>query len=730
MVLGSFSVHAAGNTETTIIEIEDFESLTEQSTISDIQTATGLTPVSNCQSSFIGTVNGNKAIKISTAAANNFGHLEVPLGEQVRKDGISIYYSIYTNGDTFSDWSAFHTGSLVSPNGGSAPTILSLQGGNWNSFGNFVSPLADGNGWYNIKVDVYRPDESSDWEVKTYTVINGEETLLGTGIASKTAYPYIESLNLSRIYAISATAHTVYLDNVKVVKYQESFKFTSVSQAEGNISTKLGGIKLTFNREIDESSLSAVTFKNADGTDISGYLSIRAEGNIVKVMFGRLAEGDYVLEVADTLASGDETLGTSLRFEYSAIETPQCYTDYTTDAYTPGMHAASTLNSMVPGIAYTDGGIYTVENYNDIQVLKIQGAGAYSPAGVRYHPAENIESGILSITAEFRVSADLLVRNLFSFITSSNTDLIALQIEREDEGIEVSGNQSAGIPGEVLSQPQKDVNDFYKVRFVVSRKSAEEDWSLNLYDERTGSGTPIYQATVAKEKMPAIKQMGIASLYTMSEAEALQSIMVKNVAVSYESFPHVLDSNAEGLSANADNIYLVLSETVDEEDLDVKITKKDDTDVVIRSDYTYNSNSAEINIDVKSFLEYDTEYVISFGGADLSDYIFRTEATPLKVTSTAIKYNGVVLPQIPSGNFSASYTADFSSGGGTKNVLMLLCAYDENGTIVKIKKETFSFSTETTSHTVTMDNLNGTKVKDIRCYIWEDLLSVYSIISG
>lgn len=198
----------------------------------------------------------------------------------------------------------------------------------------------------------------------------------------------LKSSNGLSIYSEGATAtFTVDSANANVSPYT-----AAVSVPSGTISTVEGEITLEFGVNIAPATISNITFKKADGTEIAGKYFVSVNGKIITVRFGDLVDGqNYVLTLPNSVT---DTEGNPVNAEtYTYIAEKQALTDTDFSEYEAGAVTNGTDN-----IYYTNSwsntaaeSITAVKDGDDTYVdLAIKGSGGegisvIGPSGFKFN---------------------------------------------------------------------------------------------------------------------------------------------------------------------------------------------------------------------------------------------------------------------------------------------------------------------------------------------------------
>ena len=506
---------------------------------------------------------------------------------------------------------------------------------------------------------------------------------------------------------------------------------TEVSPEEGVISNRIGSINLKFSHELDTDTISAVTFKKSNGDEIIGGYNVSADGNKITITFGELQSGDYVLKVGTGLmASNGDVLTEEVSYNYTAQEMPDVYEDYSD--YELGEYTVDQLQDANSALTYKTAGRYDVVEENDDRFVKMTATAKGNAPGISVYPREDMDSGTIEIDVAMRRTDGPCFTNLFGVIASDANSVMTLVTEEGGNTLKKSGDSKA-VGGTLNGQPTSDANGFMKLRFSVGRSSPSDNWDCYLYDMLPSSPVKIYTATIAADKLKDITRISVISIYTTADEQIGEGLDLSDISVKVYSLPKVVSADCTDASPAADRFTLKIDSDIDASEFGAEIVKKDDESVVIKTECTYDAQNREVELNLKSFLDYGTEYIIRFANDSIPPYSFTTQAASLKVVDSVFQYKnagGEVIDSIPAeGTCNAVYNIQLNNPEQeSREIVLILISYDANGMITDIEPKTITSSLLTISDTIMLEGITQASANKLRCFIWEKTQTGYESI--
>ena len=498
----------------------------------------------------------------------------------------------------------------------------------------------------------------------------------------------------------------------------------SVSPEEGTIPDTIGEIEIVFSHEIDESTVSAISFTKANGDPINGYSEITVDRKTAKITFGTLSVGDYLLTIGTGVKMKDEDqyLASERIYHFTAEEKIDLVEDFSSDSYvTDRVYTADELNAINEGIIYDSDGTYKVEEIDGKKVITMSPTAISSGPALALQIADKLAVGTFEVDFRMKRSDSAMFANLFNVASSENQHIMTLEARTGGTSLGLSSN-SAKIGGTLKGTPTTDEQGFMCLKTIISRRKTQDAWDYKLIDTLTNA--EIYTVEIPADKLADIKKFTIASVYTLSDAEVSGYISITDISIKLKRFAKVLTSDCESALPTVQNISFLINSDVNPENIKATIYDKNDETVAIPTTVNYVESDRKIELSLLSYLDYGTDYVVSFENADISDYEFTTAEAPLLVESKTISYydaGGTLINELPEDDaYKAVYDVSIANQGGeTRNLLIGLLSYNANGKVYSKSIKLVNSSSNTITDSVYLEGLTKAEVKEVKCFIWE-----------
>ncbi len=449
--------------------------------------------------------------------------------------------------------------SILVPNGAhwqiaqmdSMGTKFGRAGGNtW--YGSDRSPVAS-NGYFSVKMVISKEyakltalgesvetngRELNDfhWAVRLYDK-NNNNNLLGIQRYTNAEVPEILGI---RAGSYQTGANTPLYEPVITLKNitAELKPFKIAKTPASSINFEDTSLNVEFNYDVDDTTLNAITFKDADGKDIVTNRS--ASGNIVTLTLDALTYGDtYTLDIASSLKSAGGypvTTGSYTMLAEYVPENPVIYqedwanwdvTDNT--ALTAVQYNANANHSVGVTSAlswYTEGDalaitrLWAASNNGDLSKFSFGKTFEWetAPYNVEFdfdlkkertvQGVKDSSTGVITWTNSTETDANVGGGHRRFLIsgstggTASETALFNLTSAK--------GNLCAGTGSSTLSATV--VDNFYTLKVLISPAATENNWTVALYDRTTG--TKLTTATLTADTLEGF----ILKIYEQSDS--------------------------------------------------------------------------------------------------------------------------------------------------------------------------------------------------------------------
>ena len=286
-----------------------------------------------------------------------------------------------------------------------------------------------------------------------------------------------------------------------------------------------------------------------------------------------------------------------------------------------------------------------------------------------------------------------------------------------------------------ITTPDLNANGRYQIRFKISRVKTTDDWNLAVYDETSETERIIYSATIPASSGNITKIQPIR--YYAGNGEGLA--IFDNYFIKTTRLPDVASGGGcEGAQPDDDELKITFNAPLPNPEDVVTLVKPgvdDDEDttndtLVINTDTSYNAQTNELTIMPKSYLEYATTYNVVFSEGGVNEYSFTTAAAALRITSqttTFLPDGGSAASTLPTeGVFDVTHTVSVSNDTTfNKNGTVIFICLNDKGLVMSLSMEAIACEAlDTDSVTITVEDLDASRVKSVVSYVWESVESV------
>ena len=358
--------------------------------------------------------------------------------------------------------------------------------------------------------------------------------------------------------------------------------------------------------------------------------------------------------------------------------------------------------------------------------IGLQGSGKHA-----YLASEigDFETGTLVSEMKIRINGARYISDVFVFFDANDEYKAALGATNSTD-ISIARSALDRLFNTNVGNLTKDSDGFYNLRCVWSRNSANSPWYVYVYDMWTDE-LAYKNETVDADFTPSAV-MFYSSYYTSSTDSAEDTIDLASLMLYYMPLPKIVSGNCDNAAPHKSSYLLNLNTSINETPQAV-IVKKDDESVTIGTECIYLAETKQLSLALKSYLEYDTEYIIKFSGVGIEEYSFTTESAPLTVESEVMSYLDIQnqpLLSLPA-NGSCTAVCDISVSGAAQarsKIVAILIAYDSQGRICYTNYSSFAADDLSEPFRVKLDIKDASRVNDIHTLIWEKTGSYYQSI--
>ena len=267
--------------------------------------------------------------------------------------------------------------------------------------------------------------------------------------------------------------------------------------------------------------------------------------------------------------------------------------------------------------------------------------------------------------------------------------------------------------------PLRNSKGRYSLHCEVSRMSVNDDWEIKVYDASQANYVLLYSGTFASS-FGDITQ--IKPIRYWAEDGGWPADF-DNYYVKATAYPEVIEaSECIGLGSDVESFALGYNAPLpDPEDEVMLVNATNENAEPITTKTNYDAETGRIEIMPNSILNYATTYKVVFASGGVSTYSFTTAQAPIRIGTTNLTYsNGTnALPEIPAtGTFNATYTVTARTYTPGKQIVVVLAAYNEEGTAVAFDLATQPLTPGANrTTTATLTGLQGGNVTEIKTYL-------------
>ena len=516
-----------------------------------------------------------------------------------------------------------------------------------------------------------------------------------------------------------------------------------------------GEIKVTFDREIDESTLSGnIRLEIEGGADVTDTVGVSAAvdtGNpkAIVVAYGELEDNLTYILTFKGAANGDEADVNCIKSpdaEYwlHSDKTVKLITDI--DIYQAYISrytlSESVFDNLEPGEEFS----------SDDPNLVLQSTFETNTPSTKDIHAGSVSASGKTLKYIALGTDGTIVRDSFygyKFPTAITDKEIALDLICQTVGIPASRSVRTGSVT-IHSMAKEtgasaDEFGFSHIRYVFT-KASDGKYVVNGYDMLNSSDIPI-----------VTKNTGLTSISDIKcqqyEFEAnLNSGRYFNIAgfkVSEYASPKVntAETSLENVQRSANEMIVKFTVPVVRTSIkadSLKIVDSAGKDVMFEfmpldKNHPVNNNVSQADtlgakLVLKEYLKPGKEYTIKFSNLKSilgytstanDSYTFTAGGTGVKVNNVIFKNaGGSTINQLTQEDTAVSATVNLVSEDGlTKNVRIFLAIYDESGMIYKLAENTGTIGSAANDLTVTLTDIKVKNGSYVKCFVWQNTLS-------
>lgn len=270
----------------------------------------------------------------------------------------------------------------------------------------------------------------------------------------------------------------------------------------------------------------------------------------------------------------------------------------------------------------------------------------------------------------------------------------------------------------------QDEDGFYDLQVVWSRTSEQDNWTVELFDKLTGTCLST-RSDVDASIIPS--EVWFVSEYNQQKTNTID---VARLTVKTKEMPRIIESNLNGALLTSDTFTMKVSKAPQNTEFTAVVSAKDGSSEITTTS-SYDAEEKIITMKLNSFLEYDKEYVVKFTGTNIADYEFTTVMPALKISSASVIYSDGTntYETAPEGEFSARLDVSIENPlGQTRDVVLILATYNQNGTIKNIEEKIVSSSAMAISDYIVIENLTTGTCQKTSFFVWEKTQEGYERI--
>ena len=488
-----------------------------------------------------------------------------------------------------------------------------------------------------------------------------------------------------------------------VTVYASGFSVTDISVVEGVIDSGIGSITLTFNKPVDFTTISALTFAKADGSVVRGgaYAKEGESEYEVVVTFGRLDVGNYTLTVGDGLQATDGASATPVAYNYQVTSSVAEETLKTMNfnSMATGEKSSTEMNAAFPGTSFYSNGyskykIVEVDENN--KELEIWSSAKNKSSGYFLTLDNPIYEGTIHIDLKVRASEGYVNRNIFTVLDGlTDTQAIkTVEIHNKDTGLR---KRPHGSTSDVKkAHPDKDADGYYYLRFTMSRPTTADAWECQCIDLNSPDKDLVFIDEPTRA-VSFVQKFQICELYTSYDTEVVERLWLKDMKISKNVPPQILHMD-ETVSPDVDTFDVILTEDVENASVDLLAGEES---VGVNSELLADKRT--IRVTPASYLSAGETYTLRFEGLALSDTTVTAKAPSAMLGGLSISEN----------TLNATVTLNDAAG---KRYLLLAVGYTSEGKISGIAETAV---VDSVVNPVAIDISAIASADSFKVYLWE-----------
>jgi len=567
-----------------------------------------------------------------------------------------------------------------------------------------AAPARPEGGFYHTRTVWKRATTSEPWTVELYDINDGGKCISTktVDLATLTGDADVDPTDLYFATKYCTSEDNVSIDLTALKVYKPG---VTTIEAIGAYNSYDKTVVIECTDELEPATVNANTVKVTDsfGNKINAAARV-SDGDIVVTTAVLLGKGTYTVELNGVETAGGKTLiGISCNFDAEDYFGPVVYLDESFSAESYELDKAysakeiSAINSALGALGGGNNGdteakVYTVKSGTDGNYLSITGLGTtHGRVTLAANIEESITTGEVSVEMKFRASGSGGVGTGFGGYAN---DVHGFYSE-PNSSIATGYWFAAGGESELYGNPSLTgaEDGFYHTRTVWSRTLASDLWTVKLYDINNNnnllSTKEVDLATLTGDAEAEPTNLYFATRYCAGEDTV--SMDLTALKIVYTPNPEIVDSDSQFCEPNAECFNFYVNADVDVSDLEISIKDDDLDDVVIGASFEYDADKKMISVYPESYLDYSSDYTITFAGTSIMPYGFTTAEEASRIVSIEDKYEdalGNPLVQTPDdGTYNVIRRVTVSNDSDIeKTFCAVMMAIDSQGMITAASK--------------------------------------------
>ena len=428
------------------------------------------------------------------------------------------------------------------------------------------------------------------------------------------------SLASFKLYNTALSADTVKekYDESKLAFMTLGDNMNIVSPTQGKtLDTAPGEIEIVFDNYVDPETISGITFKKTDGTEITGGIQVYTKDEIaqtVYVKYGKLdSDSAYILDIPDTVCSLNGIRCGGAQFTYQTEGFYIFYEDF--EEYTVGgkpdgdkmLYMSSGVDDSLEDVVIKEATGNTPERkkkYVSIITNAADGKESNSSASVLFDTP---------ITYDFVVEVGVRGQNgtpLARSVRMEDSNGTYVNIADLQNGTDMGTRQQPGGDADKMDALFKDFKTSAKDEFGFIR--------MKFVFQKDTDGKYIVTGTCLDDenvdyRMPLIhtdcKRFLAAHQYHGANTE--MCVDLSYVKIYKYSVPEIVSDNTQTLTQDSDEITMVFSEDIDPATVTENCAKLVNTktgETVLTRVTGYDEGQRQLSVKLGEYLDYGTAY--------------------------------------------------------------------------------------------------------------------------